>query len=112
MAMRVAEDGFMQEPGSSYLAALSMTGLIGMAGFFIMIEPLISATYRLLAGRYGPYPPAYVYTAAFWLVAMLTEGFSHYLGSPFCFATFLWSGVCFDSQKLFPDANPLRMELR
>ena len=111
-SMRVNQDGFMQEPGSSYLAAVSMTGIVGLVGFFIMIWPLFSATYRMLRQRYGPYPPVYVYTSFYWLVAMIAEGFSHYVGSPFCFAVFLWSGVCFDSQNLYPNVNPLQVRFR
>lgn len=110
-AMRVREDGFMQEPGSSYLAALSMTGVVGCIGFLIMISPLITATFRMATKRYGPRPPLYVYTASFWLVAMLTEGFAHYVGSPFCFASFLWCGVCADAQNLYPNVDPLRVRI-
>lgn len=106
--MRVRKDGFMQEPGSSYLAAFSMSGIVGGIGFLVLISPLFVSAIALARNRYGPEPPFYAISALFWLVAMSTEGFSHYVGHPFCFAILLWSGVAADAQKLFPNQDPLK----
>lgn len=109
--MRIRDDGFMQEPGSSYLAALSMSGVVGAIGFLILISPLIQASIRLTQNRYGSEPPFFAISSLFWLIAMLTEGFSHYVGSPLCFALFLWSGVAADAQTQFPNQDPLKARL-
>ncbi len=67
--------------------------------------PLFQSTLSLVRFRFGADPPFYVASAPFWLVAMLTEGFSHYVGNPFCFAVFLWTGVIADSLVIFSYKN-------
>lgn len=80
------------EPGTSWLAVLSMTGIIGLC-FFIWL--IIEA---LLKTRFHNPPNSYLYLSllAFWIVHYIAEGYIFSGGSTLCYLSWLSIGCCFD----------------
>jgi O-antigen ligase len=93
------------ETGSSYLALLSMTGLVGTAGFLLMVVPLargVHRHWRLLDERFRLQAAA---LAAFWAVHLGAEGYVYAVGSVFALTFWLWIATVNDQlQQVAPRA--------
>ena len=77
------------EPGSSYLALLSMTGIVGASGFFFIF---LSSFRRIWLNRHSSFLPEMLIIGIFLTVHMVTEGWIYAVGSPFCLLFWLWLG--------------------
>lgn len=106
-AESVNEKGVLGEPGSSWLASLSMTGMCGLFGFLALITPLIKTLLRMAIKRTETFPAFFEYISPLWLVLMTFEGFAHYVGNPFCFLAILNCGILAESVR---DRTGLRVE--
>ena len=89
---RIDTDEKFLEPGSGYLAVLSMTGTLGGLGFVCMIAPL----YMALFSRYSAIPDSYRDVLRGWLaffaIHFIIEGYIFACGSLLCFLFWLTAG--------------------
>lgn len=89
------------EPGSSWLAILSMTGLIGLVIFLsIVIPPL-----KYLRTHRTPYNALMLGLLVFLFLHMIAEGYIFAGGSPLCFIAWLIIGCAFDQKYEYEDLN-------
>jgi O-antigen ligase len=100
------------EPGSSYLALLSMTGVLGGLGFAILLgwaAFLWQRSFRVL-------PPGqaslFAGIGAFLGVHAIGEGWLLAVGSPLCFIFWLWLGRLVDLLQSAKGAEPVRVDRR
>lgn len=83
------------EPGSSWLAILSMTGMIGLILFlFIALRPVL-----YLNDNPTPYNSLLLGLTTFFLVNMITEGYIYAGGNATCFVAWLIFGCAFDQMN-------------
>ena len=99
------------EPGSSYLALLSMTGLAGATGMTVLLFWIG----RRFAQRYGALPISQVSQLAgvggFLAVHAIAEGWLLAVGSPLCLIFWLWLGRMMDATTR-PTSGSRRPKLR
>lgn len=79
------------EPGSSYLAVLAMTGVVGFVSFFTALGILL---YGFVSARrkVGLHRDILIVVAIFLAVIGVAEGWVLAFGSPLCFLFWLWLG--------------------
>jgi O-antigen ligase len=82
------------EPGSSWLAVLSMTGLIGFIPFVIMACKAGCKVWKYR--KVNQRAPLYIGLIAFLFTHMLVEGYILAGGSVFCFVSWLIIASCYD----------------
>lgn len=88
--------GGVVEPGSSWLCILSMTGLIGLFLFIIiLIKPM-----RFLRSHPTPYNALLMGLLMFIFTHMISEGYIYAGGSSLCFIAWLIFGCCNDARYL------------
>lgn len=88
--------GGVVEPGSSWLAILSMTGIIGFVlSIIIFIHPI-----SYLKSHPSPYHNLLLGLLAFIATHMLAEGYIFAGGSSLCFIAWLIVGCCSDAKYL------------
>ncbi len=80
------------EPGSSWLAILSMTGLIGA----IIIIPLFLSIFNTIKRRAEEYDSLLIGLLAFFAIHMIAEGYIFAAGSYVSFFLWLVVGCCYD----------------
>lgn len=80
------------EPGSSWLAILSMTGIIG----FILFMLILWKPFQSLRSGSTPYNALLLGLMVFILTHMIAEGYILAGGSPLCFIAWLIIGCCND----------------
>ena len=88
---RDASEKFL-EPGSSYLAVLSMTGLIGGIGFVVMMVSVTSVLFSRRSAIPTEYKDLLRGWAAFFSVHLMLEGYIFACGSLLCFLFWLTAG--------------------
>lgn len=91
------------EPGSSYLALLSMTGVVGTACFAYLI---IRTFFQIWRQKSRLNLMEMLIIGVFLSFHMVSEGWIYAVGSPFCFLFWLWLGHSTDqleSQQLTGD---------
>ena len=89
------------EPGSSWLAVFSMTGIIGLL-FFVLI--CIKAIKDILRAR-SVYKSLFIALLVFFLIHLIVEGYVYAAGSPLCFLFWLTIGICTDLSYLTNSRN-------
>jgi O-antigen ligase len=90
------DNRFNVEPGSSYLAVLAMTGIVGVTGFAITILYMAFTVARSFPA-FSPQNQAEILgVAAFLAVHALAEGWILAVGSPFTFMFWLTCGRALD----------------
>lgn len=90
------DNRFNVEPGSSYLAVLAMTGIVGVTGFAITILYMAITVARSFPA-FSPQNQAEILgVAAFLAVHALAEGWILAVGSPFTFLFWLICGRALD----------------
>jgi hypothetical protein len=96
------------EPGSSWLAILSMTGLIGAGGLFL----LVASHLKKLITKLDNFPPGIRAEIAaigiFWSIHAIAEGWIFAAGSILCLFFWLWLGYVANLGTL----RPLKVSLR
>ena len=90
----VVGPGGVVEPGSSWLAILSMTGIIGLILFFFILKK----PFQLLNTEPIPYNALMLGLLVFILTHMIAEGYIFAGGSPLCFIAWLIIGCCNDAR--------------
>ncbi len=80
------------EPGSSYLAVLSMTGTVGVVGFVALIATLISSLFSSQSAVPEKYRDLLRGWTAFFAVHFVIEGYIFACGSLLCFLFWLTAG--------------------
>ena len=90
----VVGPGGVVEPGSSWLAILSMTGIIGLILFFFVLRK----PFQLLKTEPIPYNALMLGLLVFILTHMIAEGYIFAGGSPLCFIAWLIIGCCNDAR--------------
>jgi hypothetical protein len=95
------------EPGSSYLAMLSMTGIVGAVGFLLVFV----GTYRGVwinrqVIKSNPFLPEALAIGAFLTAHMVTEGWIYAVGSPICLLFWLCLGYTKDLIDHRQEMNP------
>lgn len=90
------------EPGSSYLAILSMTGLIGFIPFFFLN---FSVIFKLLKRRNIAHNQLPVIILCFFSIHLFVEGYIFASGSIMCMFFFLSLGVAWDLTLLKNNEN-------
>jgi hypothetical protein len=86
------------EPGSSYLAILSMTGVAGAVGFIIVIAGVFRRS-RIIKRNFSLTHPIFAelyIIAAFLFTHMVAEGWIYAVGNPFCLLFWLCLGRRYD----------------
>ena len=96
----VVGPGGAVEPGSSWLAILSMTGIIG----FILFIVVLWKPFRYLNSYPTPYNALLLGLVVFICTHMIAEGYIYAGGSPVCFIAWLIIGAASDASYL--DAEP------
>lgn len=88
------------EPGSSWLAILSMTGLIGIITFLGMFVPTVYGLYKTaVRSPSGSYTVLLIALISIFAVTMCAEGYILAGGSFFCFVFWLLFGVCYSTNQ-------------
>ncbi|MDD2539599.1 MAG: O-antigen ligase family protein [Desulfuromonadaceae bacterium] len=88
------------EPGSSYLALLSMTGILGSFGFLLVIVALLRIVFFLGSTSFQDiYLTEAFVVLIFLLINMVAEGWILAVGSPFCLLFWLNLGRIWDLAK-------------
>lgn len=82
------------EPGTSWLAIFSMTGVIGFVLFMMIFVKSISRVWHSKIKERSLLLGILFMLAFHWLF----EGYIIAGGSPFCFISWLTMGVCYDSK--------------
>ena len=72
------------EPGSSWLAILSMTGLAGMASFLALLVPAMKKLYRKVNRKSGQYALLHLGIIAVFMVHFFVEGYVFAAGGGLC----------------------------
>lgn len=86
------------EPGSSYLAILSMTGICGILIFMGIFLPILLKLLKTsLHTRLSSEMVLWTSLLMFFSVTMIAEGYILAAGSYFCFLFWLLLGVCYSS---------------
>ncbi|MEQ9408097.1 MAG: O-antigen ligase family protein [Fuerstiella sp.] len=80
------------EPGSSYLAILSMTGIVGGIGFLLLMAPLGAGLLRRASTIPSEYRDLLRGWAAFFSLHLVVEGYIYASGSLLCFLFWLTIG--------------------
>lgn len=94
------------EPGSSWFAILSMTGVIGFLLFtFLVFQPLL-----FLKSNPSPYNTLLLGMLSFLLVHMITEGYIYAGGNASCFVAWLIIGCAFDRMNSREDDDEVEEE--
>jgi O-antigen ligase len=88
--------GGVIEPGSSWLAILSMTGIIG----FILVISILIKPLRYLKSHPTPYNALLLGLMAYVCTHMISEGYIFAGGSALCFIAWLIFGCCSDARYL------------
>lgn len=86
--------GGVVEPGSSWLAILSMTGIIG----FILFIAILRKPFQYLKSHPTPYNALLMGLLAFICTHMISEGYIFAGGSSLCFIAWLIFGCCNDAR--------------
>jgi hypothetical protein len=105
----VQQVGVDGEPGSSYLALLSMTGLVGTTAFVLVLVYLLASFVRSSPSATSPDAALVLATGALLLVHGIAEGWILAVGSSFCLLFWLWMGRLVD---MLPATRPSRGEGR
>jgi len=84
-------EGFI-EPGSGYLAILSMTGTVGAIGFVGLVVTMISSLYTRNSAIPGKYKDLLRGWTAFFSLHLVIEGYIFACGSLLCFLFWLTVG--------------------
>lgn len=88
------------EPGSSWLAILSMTGILGIVTFLGMFLPTVTRLYkRAIKSPPGSFPMLLFPLLSIFAVTMVAEGYVLAGGSFFCFYFWLLFGVCYTTSE-------------
>jgi hypothetical protein len=91
-----APEGLASEPGSSYLAILSMTGIIGVAAtLFQAVDIGATVRRRWKSLVYGDQVIVFGWGCA-WAVHLVAEGYILAVGSTLCMIFWLWVGYIAD----------------
>lgn len=93
-------DGFEEtegtiEPGSSWMAVLSMTGIIGLCFMLYIVQDSFLTVWRM--PFYDKDKAFLVGLLVLWCMGMLYEGYVFAAGNTFCVCVWLTIGVCKDS---------------
>lgn len=80
------------EPGSSWLAILSMTGLVGMACFLALLLPTIIRLYRKVNREADRWALLHLGILAVFLVHFIAEGYVYAAGGALCFLFWFFFG--------------------
>ena len=80
------------EPGSSWLAILSMTGLVGMACFLALLLPTIIKLYRKVNREADRWALLHLGILAVFLVHFIAEGYVFAAGGALCFLFWFFFG--------------------
>jgi O-antigen ligase len=80
------------EPGSSYLALLSMTGIMGVLGFVILIMNLVMKVRKKWTLLNSTDRTEIVAVGIFWAIHAIAEGWIFAGGSILCLFFWLWVG--------------------
>ncbi len=85
------------EPGSSYLAVLSMTGVFGALGFcFILVDIFRRVKASVALKKFNPALFETLTIFAFFAVHMVVEGYIFAVGNQFCLLLWLCLGRMYD----------------
>jgi O-antigen ligase len=89
------EGSLIYEPGSSYLASLAMTGLVGSVLLvFFILNPVASFMRRAQAGDRSVFSMHATIAASFAL-HLVSGGFALSFGNPQCLFFWLWLGLLY-----------------
>jgi O-antigen ligase len=100
------------EPGSSYLALLSMTGVLGGLGFTILLGWAAFLWHRSFQVLPPGHAPLLAGIGAFLGVHAIGEGWLLAVGSPLCFIFWLWLGRLVDLLQSAKGKEPARLGRR
>jgi len=92
------------EPGSSYLAILSMTGLLGAISFLLLMLPMLSPSNLRKASQVSVYPIACL---MFFAIHFVGEGYIFAAGSVQNVIFWLVCGVLYPYKKHFSPKKKL-----
>lgn len=84
------------EPGTSWLAILAQTGLIG----FILVIMIFRRSYKYARDSDDPYRILFLGLLAFYSVHMLVEGYAFGAGNPITYILWLAIGCCYDLKNV------------
>jgi O-antigen ligase len=88
------------EPGSSYLAVLSMTGTVGLIGFVWLVVSLFSSLFTSTSAVPTAYQDLLRGWTAFFAVHLIIEGYIFACGSLLCFLFWLTAGCSMSLHSL------------
>ena len=99
------------ETGSSYLAILSMTGILGASAFSLLVLSLAWKVYSK-----GKLIPDFKRLeicglAGFWFVHLGAEGYIYAVGSPMALVFWLWLGCLGDEMRSLPSCRRNKVAL-
>lgn len=90
------------EPGSSWLAILSMTGILGAGYFLCLFGTTISKLYRIFCFQHKSWALLHIGIIAVFAIHFIAEGYIFSAGGPLCFLFWFFFGCAYSYAK-----NPL-----